>query len=525
MSMKTIYDINKESIINLFSDIIFLRGEEYYEDGLVTSIEPIDASTLSAVVQGNHDYVVSISLDNDGYILCECSCPCDFNCKHSAATLLKWLSVKNRTDVKLIKTKSEKRESIKQILAKKNKKELINLIQIFLEKHPDLTSYVTINASELSIKIRHLFSQFWEGYNVKNLISQLETILESIRYNKTQWNARLFQEMTTCTKLMIANQEQVYDEGELFVFLKEWFYTLGDVFSEIESTSSKKEEFIETLLHWMKEDEDDLGYLVQQAFTGMCRTKEDIQLIQGKIRSSDLIDYSYQDIKTNFLLKAYDKLNMHDAYINTALESDFENRALDKLMSINKYEEALKLCEKSNKNTIELEMKHTVILKKLDRRKEWQQSLMRLIQKTGSTNYVSQLKKGSSKKEWEKYRKKLINYGKSKRMDEFLSRFYYHESDYKTAYDYAQNLSDESYLELLAEKLRKTHPYLSCNIFKKLCFDYVSKGSGWPYKKAGRILKTIKKIDNNGEFFKKTKQQLIDQHKKKHSLMQIIKKI
>lgn len=525
MFINTIYDIDKESIINLFNDIIFLRGEEYYEEGLVVSIEPIDASTLSAVVRGNHDYVISISVDHDGYILCDCSCPCDFNCKHAVAALLKWLSIKNKTDEKNIKTRTAKQESIIEILSKKNKKELINLVQVFLEKHPELTSYITLNASELTRKIQNLFSQFWEGYEVNDLISQLETLLEGIRNNKNQWDIRLFQEMTSCTQLMIANQEQVYDEGELSFFLEEWLYTFGEVFSEIESTQSKKEVFIDTIIQWMEEDNYDLDYSFQQAFIGMVKTKEDIRLIQDRIHSSDLIYYSCQNTKTNFLLEIYDKLDMNDAYIETAMKSDLENKAIDKLISLNNYEEAFKLCEQSNKDTIEFEMRYAAILKKLNKRKEWQQSLMRLIQETGSNSYVSELKNESSNKEWEKYREKIIRYAKSKGRNSFLSRFYYNESDYKTAYDYAQHLHDEAYLELLAEKLRKTYPHLSCTILKKLCFDYISKGSGWPYKKAGRLLKKIKKIDNNGDFFKKTKQQLIDKHKKKYSLMDIIKKI
>lgn len=525
MDIKTIYEIDREIINNLFSDIIFLRGEEYYKEGFVISIEPIDSTTLSAVVQGNQIYVVSVSIDQGGYILCDCSCPCDFNCKHAAAALLKWLSIKNKIDREQLKTMNAKKETIEEILARKTKTELINLLQLVLKQYPELKSYVRINTTELILRIRNLFSQFWEEYNVKELNSQLEIILEGIRNNKDQWDIRLFQEMNTCSQVMIENQEQVFYEFELSNFLEEWFYTLGEVFSEIESTRSKKEAFIDTIIQWIEEDAHDLYYAFLQTLVGMCKTKKDIHLVQDKINSSGLLQNSYYDPITDFLLKSYEKLDMHDAYIKTALQSDQVEKAIDKLMALNRYEKALKLCEKTDNNDISFEMRHAAILKKLGRTKEWQQSLMKLIEYTGSYSFVSQLKQGSSTKEWKNYREEIINYAKTKGRDAFISRLYYNESDYETAYQYAQYLTDESYLELLAEKLRKSYPHLSCKLFKKLCFDFVLKGSGWPYKKAGALLKTIKKIDNNGKFFKQTKQQLINRHKKKYSLMSIIKKI
>lgn len=44
--MKTIKNIKIEDVHNLFDSIIFLRGEEYFEEGCVTSIEPINIEDL-----------------------------------------------------------------------------------------------------------------------------------------------------------------------------------------------------------------------------------------------------------------------------------------------------------------------------------------------------------------------------------------------------------------------------------------------------------------------------------------------
>jgi len=69
------------------------------------------------------------------------------------------------------------------------------------------------------------------------------------------------------------------------------------------------------------------------------------------------------------------------------------------------------------------------------------------------------------------------------------------------------------------------NPELACNLFKKLCFAWIKSGSGWPYKKAGKMLESIKLLDKKGNFFKKTKEEIILEHKKKYSLMQIIENV
>ena len=98
--IKTIKDITIEDIQDLFDSVIHLRGEEYFEEGLVISIEPLNTNTITGIVRGNQNYTVSVTID-DGNLICDCSCPCDFDCKHAAALLLKWLSIKNKQSASL----------------------------------------------------------------------------------------------------------------------------------------------------------------------------------------------------------------------------------------------------------------------------------------------------------------------------------------------------------------------------------------------------------------------------------------
>ena len=283
ISVKTINDIEIEDVHDLFDSVIFLRGEEYFEEGLVTLIEPINSCTITGTVRGNQTYNVSISIDADGDILCDCSCPCDFNCKHAAALLLKWLSIKKNYRKKLKQVKPHVKETLGQILAKKSKTELIELVETIVENNPELKSYVTIERKEIVTRVKKLFSNFWEWHEVRNLISQLETILEGIQNNKNQWNKDLFNEMKVCSSIMMDNVENVYDEGELSMFLGDWFQTYGEIFAQIRPTVKQKKEFIQTIVDWIDKDDYGLDGSYEQALFGMCTTIEDIVLIDSPV--------------------------------------------------------------------------------------------------------------------------------------------------------------------------------------------------------------------------------------------------
>lgn len=117
--MKTIKDVTHDEVHDLFDGAIYFRSEEYFECDSMKSIDPLDSSTITGIVRGNQDYNVTVTIDSEGDIACECSCPCDFNCKHAAALLLKWPSIKDKYDKEIKKAKSRKKESINDILGKK----------------------------------------------------------------------------------------------------------------------------------------------------------------------------------------------------------------------------------------------------------------------------------------------------------------------------------------------------------------------------------------------------------------------
>ncbi|MEK6960775.1 MAG: SWIM zinc finger family protein [Nanoarchaeota archaeon] len=521
--IKTIKDITIEDIQDLFDSVIHLRGEEYFEEGLVISIEPLNTNTITGIVRGNQNYTVSVTID-DGNLICDCSCPCDFDCKHAAALLLKWLSIKNKQSASLKEGIPKAKESLQQSLAAKNKEELIDLLKAAIDKYPALKSLVHIERKAILSQIKNLFSEYWEWDEIQDLIFQLETILEGIRRNKASWDRNLWEEMKVCSEIMIKNIENVHDEGNLGIFWKDWFETYGEIFASTKPNKKEKVEFIQVALHWIERDDYGNEGSFEKALVGLCSTSEDVELIKEMRSKIKKKEYDEEDRYEELFLKLYEKAGMEEKYLEEAMRSGFTKELVDKLISLNRLEEALEACNKNKTKELspDIEIRRLQLLRNLGQTPELKKSLLMLTKKLGNITYALQLKQESSAEEWRKYSREIINYSRNNNQHSFLSRFYYEEKDFKNAHEYSKNLRDAAYLELLAKKLSKEHPELASDLFKKLCFYFIGQGSGWPYQKAGKMLEALKKTDNAGGIFRRTKGEIVKTYGKKYSLMAII---
>ena len=75
---------------NEISPVIFRRGNDYYEDGLVEELEETAPGTWCAVVAGTMDYETEVRIKDGEIVSWDCDCPYDgYMCKHVVAVLLK----------------------------------------------------------------------------------------------------------------------------------------------------------------------------------------------------------------------------------------------------------------------------------------------------------------------------------------------------------------------------------------------------------------------------------------------------
>lgn len=173
---------------------------------------------------------------------------------------------------------------LSQILNKKEKKELIQIIGDFIDKYPELESLIKIEKKEIIVKIRKLFSYFWKWNQVKDLIFQLDLILEGIKKDKNLWDKDLLDELESGADIMIKGQDNVHGEDEMAIFLEEWFETMGEVFLKTKPSINEKKEFISKIYKLMNKDNYGLDTSFEKALVVICKTKQDLELIKEIIK-------------------------------------------------------------------------------------------------------------------------------------------------------------------------------------------------------------------------------------------------
>jgi len=188
---------------------------------------------------------------------------------------------------------------ITQILKKKDKKELIFIIESFIEKYPKLESLIKIEKREITVKIKKLFSYFWKWNQVKDLIFQLDIILEGIKKDKRSWDKNLLNELEISADIMIDNQENVHGEDEIALFLEEWFEVIGGVFIRTKPSINEKKEFINKIYQLINKDDYGLSDSFEKALFIICKTKTDLELIKDILKP---LESRYQKSKEHYEL-------------------------------------------------------------------------------------------------------------------------------------------------------------------------------------------------------------------------------
>lgn len=173
---------------------------------------------------------------------------------------------------------------ITQILNKKEKKELIQIIERFIYKYPELESLIKIEKREIVVKIKKLFSYFWEWNQVKDLIFQLDLIFEGIKKDKKSWDKSLLNELEIGADIMIKGQDNVHGEDEMAIFLEEWFEIMGEVFLKTKPNINEKKEFISKIYKLIDKDDYGLDDSFKKALVRICKTKQDLELIKEIIK-------------------------------------------------------------------------------------------------------------------------------------------------------------------------------------------------------------------------------------------------
>lgn len=146
-----IKNLTDEKIREWAGTTIFLRGENYFNEGYVDEIEVYSDGSLKAEVEGSDTYQVRVCFLGE-WIVSNCSCPYNYSpCKHAVAAVLQFredlregkeiegmvLDEKNHDSLGS-QTKAGRKNPVRSYLESLNKEELIKLIEIIALEYPNV---------------------------------------------------------------------------------------------------------------------------------------------------------------------------------------------------------------------------------------------------------------------------------------------------------------------------------------------------------------------------------------------------
>ena len=215
--------INKiiDKNINNFQHQIIKRGKDYYKAGNVIQVIK-NKNTFIAKVKGTDYYEVKITIDKDSKTLsCNCTCPCEFLCKHEYAVLL---AIKNKKYIEkelkeeIIKNNITLNELIQNIPADELKQYILK--KIFDKNFSD---YLLLDFNDFEVDfLKYLPSQPYEYYynNLYNYVMINDDIRFDCKYIiKDLINGEKYEEAFLVIKAFIevANDTKHFEKIEIII--------------------------------------------------------------------------------------------------------------------------------------------------------------------------------------------------------------------------------------------------------------------------------------------------------------------
>ncbi len=199
-----------------FASNLWQRGKEYYTEGLVGNVVKT-GDEVTAESYGNSTYRLKINFDT---MEMNCSCPCDFYCKHLAALVI-WLHNNKPLDI------DKEADSLNQ----KTKAELVGILRKILELKPEFKTYLQdLNDTALSDLIKKVW--FPKDDDRISFFNKLDFIKENVAKKKKFDNIIFF-----LRKLI-----DLYDHEPETYGLLEYIDDYLSILSDINLTKTQKSE-------------------------------------------------------------------------------------------------------------------------------------------------------------------------------------------------------------------------------------------------------------------------------------------
>jgi len=511
--IKNLDSINEIDIKKIADSIIHARGKEYYNDGLVRSLET-DGNKILAEVEGNSIYDVEISIEK-GELECICSCPYDGEiCKHVVAVLYQWINRnnENKTNLKIAKSLG-----YKEYLEALSKEELIYLLLELSKDYKEVKRNLSLRIATLSTeqneeKIATIISHFkrelsdnnLDYYHLPYVIRSLERIKKSVNNLSPKVRRRLLESF-------IEESVKAYEEcaddsdGRLGDFISDCAEDLGKTIAEQNLPYENKIEIFKKYLKAIKDDEYGFEANYWQLLLIIAQKPAEYNFLISEIKflTEKTIDKYEKDRLKEFLIELYEKSGKEKEYlkeiVNNLEWSEDYLRLAEYWKDKGNVSKAMEIAQQGvdkRKNSFgneELFLFLEDLYEQEGKEKELLATYISHFSEASSLPFYRKIKSLAKKLgQWEKHKQYLLKEAKPNvGIDILLDEG--EEGDAIKESVSNDELPDKS-KEKVAKFIKKKYPKDSLKIYDLLAKKYISYGVRDAYKKAVEYLRNIREI-------------------------------
>ncbi|MCI0490826.1 MAG: SWIM zinc finger family protein [Blastocatellia bacterium] len=516
------------------SNLIFERGEDYYESGAIFKFS-VSPHEITAKVSGNYgDYTVSID-DASGELETDCNCPYDgYVCKHIVAVLLRYLEGEHET---VEDAGPEVPDALDQALREMPHQELLEMVLKLAGERADFRRVLLANVQispriinrqprnpfqvkRLKKEITDFFNEFEhrshyddnyydDEYDEDEEYPELEPVFETALTLNPEDQVEVFWHVLTCGNDMFEEYpigtEQIEKAAGLY----------AEAVGRLNLGHEEKRPYFDLLLDalgWDMCDYGDIEDALKNALDTICTDSKDYSYLIGKFKKS-------KHSKANdWIAGYYLKLGDEESYLRVRqknLETEAQYVELAEYWKSKgdeeKYVATLESWVSALQSTRDdrdsgyyyygLKEGGAVLtaLAEIYKKRRDPENLCRILMAKAeyekiSLNLYKEIEALAEKTgNWEELQSKLLEL--AKRDTETLAEIYLHEEDWEAALQLAKGKGIYERVRILvADGVKEHHPEEAIKIYEKLVQHNIDQQSRKYYKSAAHYAGKIKSI-------------------------------
>ncbi len=508
--------MNLNNFVSYIDRVIYLRGDDYYENGHVKFVKETEANVYVAKVEGTETYTVNVKLDDSLNIVeTLCDCPYDIGqfCKHQVAVFLALQEIKNcESEERIFKGKQSSNKEqevgspkggedyeldIEQILSARTKEELIDFLVEISYEYKEVTQRIMLefangdNEEELlkAASLIHTYINnssdrhgFVDYMNTDNAVYGAELVLEKAGVAIDEDNVLHAVNLILCAIREMVDLIQDADDsgGTIGAVIDNGFSCIDEIIENEEFSASEEIIIFENLMkeasHRRYDGWTDWRFNYLESASKLSDTTE----LRNRLETYITIFLSKEDV--NSWSGNYFAEKVHQIRYNMILHNDGEEKAMDfieqnlqfsgfremaieRAMQNKDYEHVIKLAldgEAKDKNMRGLVNKwkgYRYNAYKLSGKLDEQRVVAMDFIMDGSFNYYKELKNTYGKDEWaEIYLKIILSLGSQNiNISNIYTDILIEEGEKEKLLDYVKNRpsSVESYYKHLIPEFKE----------------------------------------------------------------------